>query len=563
MMFTAKRILAQEAQPEVKVHLAGPQSASVGNTVNYDLKVTNSGIGPALNVSLQLKRPDGLIVALPVGPIAAGSELLRTLDFTVPLDTPHGQILTYEVTVGYGDTSGYRQIASDSASTQIIGRADLGITSEATPNPATPGITVTYMMHITNAGPSIVKQVELVDALPPTESYESDTNDCLETSLGVLHCDVGQLNVGETRAITIYTRVDEQLICNAGAPVALVNRVSVKDTEIPEVNAGNNEIIVETRCEEGVSGTTTLSLLSGWNLIAFEREPTDSATSAVMAPVADRYSAVLSFDREPLSFYPDIPNQYNTLRSMDPYHGYWIRTATATFLPVKGMQVSVDTSLQLQTGWNLVGYLPVTSQPIATALSSIAGQYSAVLGYDGGALSAYPELPDISTLQTLEPRHGYWIKMNQPGTLVYTRASASTTMAASGQMNAPQIADGVTPTNQWVDFYSLDCRTNGRPVPVGVTISAYDPNGVKVGQAVVSRPGRCGLLAVYGDDPLTTVDEGAQPGDVIAFYINGHQAIAVGPDQPVWTSFGDLRQVNLDAQYPIRQVKLHLPLIHR
>ena len=52
-------------------------------------------------------------------------------------------------------------------------------------------------------------------------------------------------------------------------------------------------------------------------------------------------------------------------------------------------------------------------------------------------------------------------------------------------------------------------------------------------------------MPVYGDDPLTEVDEGAVPGDRIKFTINDVVATVTGPDEPVWGTFGDLKQVNL------------------
>ncbi|MFQ5340594.1 MAG: hypothetical protein ACE5F6_03510 [Anaerolineae bacterium] len=56
------------------------------------------------------------------------------------------------------------------------------------------------------------------------------------------------------------------------------------------------------------------------------------------------------------------------------------------------------------------------------------------------------------------------------------------------------------------------------------------------------------LLAVYADDPATTaLDEGAVAGDPIAFTINGHQAVPVGPDAALWSGAVDRLHVELRA----------------
>jgi hypothetical protein len=109
----------------------------------------------------------------------------------------------------------------------------------------------------------------------------------------------------------------------------------------------------------------------------------------------------------------------------------------------------------------------------------------------------------------------------------------------------PTPAQAVVPTTSWVNFYSLESTLDGQPLPVGAVIRAYDAQGVACGEFSVTRAGWYGLMPVYGDDPMTEVDEGAVPGDRIEFTVNGIAATVTGPDEPVWVTFGDLRQVNL------------------
>jgi len=63
-------------------------------------------------------------------------------------------------------------------------------------------------------------------------------------------------------------------------------------------------------------------------------------------------------------------------------------------------------------------------------------------------------------------------------------------------------AQEVVPTEEWANFYGLGSTLNGQPLPVGVVIRAYDPQGVVCGQFRVTRAGCYGLMPVYGDDPL-------------------------------------------------------------
>jgi hypothetical protein len=108
----------------------------------------------------------------------------------------------------------------------------------------------------------------------------------------------------------------------------------------------------------------------------------------------------------------------------------------------------------------------------------------------------------------------------------------------------------VEPTNRWVNFYSLQSTLDGQSLPVGAVITALDPDGVVCGEFLVTQAGRYGLMPVYGDDPYSLTDEGAVPGDLLEFRINGIKASVTGPDEALWTTMGDLNQLDLAASTP-------------
>jgi len=117
---------------------------------------------------------------------------------------------------------------------------------------------------------------------------------------------------------------------------------------------------------------------------------------------------------------------------------------------------------------------------------------------------------------------------------------------AGAEVNNSTAELGVSaPTNRWVDFYSLSSTLDGAPLPVGSVITVLDPDGVVCGAYSVARTGGYGLMPVYGDDPDTEMDEGAVPGDCLEFQINGVTAGTLGPDDPVWTTMGVAKNVDL------------------
>ena len=90
-------------------------------------------------------------------------------------------------------------------------------------------------------------------------------------------------------------------------------------------------------------------------------------------------------------------------------------------------------------------------------------------------------------------------------------------------------------TSTFAFFKSSNTTLNGQPVPVGSMITAKDPDGVVCGEFIVKEAGKYGYMSVYGDEPATpNVDEGAQTGNIIKFFINGIPATITNGVEPKW-----------------------------
>jgi hypothetical protein len=137
------------------------------------------------------------------------------------------------------------------------------------------------------------------------------------------------------------------------------------------------------------------------------------------------------------------------------------------------------------------------------------------------------------------------------GPQVTDEPSPTPTHSATPTPQAP-VDDGpkLQPTLNWVNVYSQNTVLNGAPIPTGSVVTAFDPDGVLAGRFTVKQDGIYGLMAIYMDDPLTAVDEGATIGDSIRFEVNGQSAEVTGPDAPVWTGNGSLLELDLVAETP-------------
>lgn len=95
----------------------------------------------------------------------------------------------------------------------------------------------------------------------------------------------------------------------------------------------------------------------------------------------------------------------------------------------------------------------------------------------------------------------------------------------------------VVPTDQWISIYCDAPTFHGSPLHEGDIIAAFDPQGVLCGMEQVRADGSFGFMPIYRDDQFSTEDEGATPGDLIHFTINGQPAFTNPP--VIWTAMGD------------------------
>ena len=110
--------------------------------------------------------------------------------------------------------------------------------------------------------------------------------------------------------------------------------------------------------------------------------------------------------------------------------GYWLKFPDSTTVNLTGSPLSSD-SIALVSGWNLIGSIG-SPLPVASITSNPPGMVtSRFFGYNG----AY------QTADTLIPGKGYWVKVNQAGTLYLALGSS-----ASLAKNAADARIRISPT---------------------------------------------------------------------------------------------------------------------
>jgi len=210
------------------------------------------------------------------------------------------------------------------------------------------------------------------------------------------------------------------------------------------------------------AGKQIIPLRAGWNLISLSVKNCYYVGNAVPAEpmltnihfekvnsLADAlssidglYEAVRGFDGTGAHTFDPLLPQYSDLTYLAAGYGYWIKMKVAGELVLSGLKALPTDSLELRTGWNLVGYWgnvihyvgiqpTVVFPPDATIFTqinsmtenfnAIVGNYSVVRSFDAaGAHTFDPLLPDyFNSLQYMGPGYGMWIKMKSPDALSY------------------------------------------------------------------------------------------------------------------------------------------------
>ncbi len=445
----------------------------------------------------------------------------------------------------------------ETRSTASICVANVAATSSASNARVSAGSIVTYSLTVTNKGPMVATDIALVNTLPSVMTFISGSSGCSQDPTGTVTCKISSLGF-EKEALVTITAVANAARTPSGTH-SVTNSV-VANVAQPDPDLSNN------------SATGSISvlaypgtLLTGWHLFSMPIAPADPTPAQILKASSTRSSILLSFEQGALTYEPSLP-QFGTLKSVDGMHGYWTYAENDGFLAVTGRILPPNTPISLEKGWNLVSCLLPEPLLIADALTSIAGKYDRVLSYDTGALSYYSVIPSSrNTLKSMEQGKGYWIHMQEPGTLDYSLASASTVGSASLQIqNQPQQTESILSSNEWISVYSQNTTYNNLPLPVGAVVTAIGEDGRSLGQVTVNEKGTFGVLAVYGDSAYTKFLDGAKRGEHIQFLINGQLAKIVNGADPTWSSNGDLIQVDLAATGPeIHNQVVYLPMVRK
>ncbi|MCH9032435.1 MAG: carboxypeptidase regulatory-like domain-containing protein, partial [candidate division Zixibacteria bacterium] len=309
---------------------------------------------------------------------------------------------------------------------------------------------------------------------------------------------------------------------------------------MPTEATGNNTWTFDGDRQEvclNFDGSTdkTICLGLGWSLISWNVDTEIDDVQALFGPIMQYVDVIRSFEEVALTFDPDLV-EFSTLTSADHLHGYFINIeslpqgAQCVELTFSGLQELVNAPINLEANWNLVSYLPPVELPTASALVSQEGNLRIVLGYDDGGLTYDPALVEFSTLLTMRPCFGYWLKVFNSSTLIYPGFNSAPIIDDEyigdepvGVLAKLGIEGRLNPTPISLDIYSGGLVLDGRTVSGGTPIEILDKNEVLVGYGITSAGGKLMFTPVYGAESSDAV--GLKSGDLFTIAVDGRATI--------------------------------------
>ena len=211
-----------------------------------------------------------------------------------------------------------------------------------------------------------------------------------------------------------------QWIQTAGTSVTLSDTTAVKPTfTSPDVGTNGEDLIFELTVTDngGLQDTDTCivfvsPVISSWYLISLSKQPTDKDIADVLNSISGKYVSVWAYIDGSWKVYDPNNPGFSDLTTMEAGRGYWINMTEYAALSVTGSTPSK--SIDLQSGWNLVGYNSSTSQSVTDALASMTEKFISIWAYMDGSWKVYdPNNPGFSDLTTMEPGYGYWINATE------------------------------------------------------------------------------------------------------------------------------------------------------
>lgn len=256
---TMARSRTQVTRPQLAVKQNVPPNLLAGNGASITIDVMNVGTGPAQRVIVRdhlpvgLHHPQGADVALELGTLAAGEQ--RTVNLDVQAITPGQYVNQVAVTADGG-------LAAKDGMEVRVGQAGL-LLVQTGPLLRYLNTETVFQLEMTNPGDIPIKQVQLLDALPPEMLFaEASDNGRYDKEAHTVEWRIETLLPGETKRLSLKAvptapgEMKNRAIAKAAPKLDAKAESSVNVVGVPALTVELSDDVDPV----GVGETTTLSV---------------------------------------------------------------------------------------------------------------------------------------------------------------------------------------------------------------------------------------------------------------------------------------------------------------
>jgi Leucine-rich repeat (LRR) protein len=269
-----------------------------------------------------------------------------------------------------------------------------------------------------------------------------------------------------------------------------------------------------------------ITLQGGWNIFSLNVAPDSMALIDIVRPLI--YEGVLlKVQNEAGAAIEPIPGTGTWIDNIGNWsrtEGYKIRVSTNTTLIPKGIQLNSSVQIDLQVGWNIMGYPFYESQSAMDALNGLIsrGTLMKVQDETGAAIEPLPQHAGwIDNIGDFDPGEGYKVRVSGNDIIdLYPNAGISAILKSSVPASDDHFkrawrGNGMDHMNIYIRYV-----TEGNDQPkTGDEIGIFDGETC-VGSGIVKETKKKLIsLVVSADDPTTPETDGFVSGNTMSFRI--------------------------------------------
>ena len=221
---------------------------------------------------------------------------------------------------------------------------------------------------------------------------------------------------GEEMVDFLFFNQDECATCTMDAGLTAMS--------FGEYGSFDDPLMFDANCS---ATTLEVSAMEGWNYVSTNVMPENYAISSLFEDaLGGDLLKVLGDDVFALggSYTPGIPSVFNSLQTHSDAAGYVMKLSADGLWASSGEPLdAASTPLDLNEGWNIIGYVPQVAMSVEDALATIDGVVGTVIDGQNGTVWNPANPNEFNSLLDMEPGRSYWVRMLEAATLTYPEAA--------------------------------------------------------------------------------------------------------------------------------------------